>query len=93
MIRSFRHSGLEQFFTTGSKAGIRPEHAKKLQIRLTALDEAAKPQDMGLPGWRLHELKGDRAGQWAVNVSGNWRLIFEFEGEDAVLVDYDDYHG
>lgn len=92
MIKSFRHKGLETFFRTGSKAGIQPAHAKRLRVQLTALDNAVNPQGMALYGWRLHRLTGIRAAQWAVTVNGNWRLTFEFEGQDAVLVDYLDYH-
>lgn len=92
MIRSFRHAGLEKFFTTGSKAGIQPSHARKLVDQLLALDEAEGPQEMNLPGWRLHQLQGNLAGHWSVRVSGNWRITFRFEGKDAILVDYRDYH-
>lgn len=92
MIKSFRHAGLEQFFKTGSKAGIQPKHEAKLSLQLGSLNRAGKPTDMNAPGWRLHELKGNLAGHWSVTVSGNWRLTFKFEGTDAVLVDYQDYH-
>jgi len=92
MIRSYRHKGLRLFADTGSKAGIQPAHARKLRILLTALDVASKPTDMNAPGYRLHALRGDLEGHWTVSVSGNWRLIFAFEGEDAILVDYQDYH-
>jgi proteic killer suppression protein len=92
MIRSFRHKGLERFFLEGSKAGIQAAHAPKLRLQLGRLDAALGAADMNLPGWRLHPLKGGLRGMWAVSVSGNWRLIFAFEGEDAVLVDYVDYH-
>lgn len=92
MIRSFAHKGLGTFFLTGSKKGIQPAHAAKLRLQLAALNRSRKPQDMGLPNWRLHPLKGALAGHWAVWVSGNWRLTFRFEGEDSILVDYQDYH-
>jgi proteic killer suppression protein len=92
MIRSYRHKGLRLFAETGSKAGIQPTHARKLRILLTALDVARKPANMNAPGYALHPLKGDLEGHWAVRVSGNWRLTFAFEGEDAILVDYQDYH-
>ena len=92
MILSFRHRGVEAFFTTGSKAGIQAAHAVKLGARLRRLNEAAKPQDMNLPGWRLHPLKGELKGHWSAWVSGNWRLTFRFVGPDAELVDYLDYH-
>lgn len=92
MIKSFRHKGLEKFFRTGSKAGIQASHAGRLRIQLTALAHAAGPGDMNAPGWHLHRLSGDRAGFYAVSVSGNWRLMFRFDGPDAVDVEYLDYH-
>ena len=92
MIRTYRHKGLQLFAESGSKAGIQPAHARKLRILLTALDAASKPTDMNAPGFELHPLRGKQEGHWAVSVSGNWRLIFAFEDEDAILVDYQDYH-
>ena len=92
VIRSFRHRGIERFFHTGSNAGIRAKHADKLHLQLFALDNAKQPADMNAPGWKLHRLAGPRADHWAVSVSGNWRLTFRFEDEDAILVDYQDYH-
>ena len=92
MIKSFRHRGVEKLFRTGSKAGIQPKHASKLRLQLFALDNAKQAGDMNAPGWKLHPLTGELKGHWAVRVSGNWRLTFKFEGEDAVLVDYQDYH-
>ncbi len=92
MIKSFRHAGLEKFFTTGSKAGIQPDHAKKLERQLLALNLAIQPSAMNIAGWDLHPLKGELVGHWAVKVNGNWRMIFAFEGSDAILVDYLDYH-
>ena len=92
MIRKFRHKGLENFYRTGSKAGIQPAHADRLRRQLTALEFAKRPQDMNAPGWRWHPLKGDLRGAYSVTVSGNWRLIFRFEKSDVELVDYLDYH-
>jgi proteic killer suppression protein len=93
VIKSFRHYGLERFYRTGSKAGIQPKHDKKLRSQLTALDAATQPQDLAaIPSWPLHELKGKPAGRWSITVKGNWRLTFIFEGTDAVLLDYEDYH-
>ena len=92
MIRSYRHKGLRRFAETGSKAGIQPKHAQRLKRLLTALDVASRPEDMNAPGNDLHRSKGNLEGHWSVNVSGNWRLTFLFEGEDAVFVDYQDYH-
>ena len=92
MIKSFRHKGLKNFFKNGSKAGIQPEHAAKLRIQLTRLDDATCPQDMSAPGWGLRRLTADLDEHWAITVNGNWRLTFRFEGENAILVDYQDYH-
>ena len=92
VIKSFEHKGLELFFETGSKKGIQPAHAMKLRKQLGVLNRACKPSDMDAPGWRLHPLKGKLEGHWAVTVNGNWRMTFRFEDEDAVLVDYQDYH-
>lgn len=92
MIKSFEHKGLRAFFDSGSKAGINPKHATKLGRQLARLDTARGPEDMNLPGWNLHPLHGDLAGHHAVSVSGNWRMTFRFEGEDVVLVNYQDYH-
>lgn len=89
MIKSFRHAGVRRFFETGSKAGIQPHHAARLSRQLEKLDTAREPGDMDVPGWRLHPLSN---GHWSVWVNGNWRLTFAFEGEHAVLVDYQDYH-
>lgn len=91
MIKSFRHKGVERFFLKGTKAGIQSAHAAELARQLQRLDVARRPQDMNLPGWELHASKGDLVGHWAVWVSGNWRLTFRFDGEDAVLIDYRDY--
>lgn len=92
MIKSFKHKGLKRFFTTGSTAGINPAHADRLEERLQALHTAITIDDMDLPGWRLHSLKGDRDGLWAVNISGNWRVVFQFKDGHAYVVNYEDYH-
>jgi proteic killer suppression protein len=92
MIQSFRHKGLEQFFLTGSMAGIQPRHAKRLRLILARLHASTGPRDMRLPGLQLHQLSGDRAGEWAVSVSGNWRVTFTFQDTDVMAVDYEDYH-
>lgn len=92
MIQSFRHKGLAKFFATGSQAGIQAVHADRLRLILAALNAAVAPNDMGLPGLRLHPLKGTRSGSWSVSVSGNWRVTFRFSGKDAIDVDYEDYH-
>ena len=92
MIKSFKHKGLEKFFTTGSKAGIQAEHAEKLADRLAFLHAATCVEDMDKPGYRLHTLDGNLKGKWAINVSGNWRIVFEFIDGDAYIVNYEDYH-
>lgn len=92
MIKTFRHKGLEDFFETGSKAGIQPHHASKLSRQLRRLDESSNVSDMNVPGWKLHALEGALVNHYAVWVNGNWRMTFMFEGEHAVLVDYQDYH-
>jgi len=92
MIISFQHKGLRLFYETGSTRGIRADHAKRLARMLTFMDRAMAPEDLDLPGWRLHELKGDRKDFWSLSVSGNWRVIFRFTGTDIELVDYLDYH-
>lgn len=92
VIKSFRHAGLVKFFYTGSKAGIQPVHADKLRIQLATLNTATNASRMDVPGWKLHTLKGDFLNHWSVKVNGNWRMTFLFDGEAAVLVDYQDDH-
>ena len=92
MIKTFKNKELKDFFVNGSKAGIRPDHASKLSRQLLRLDFATNPADMNLPGWKLHPLVGELAGHYSVTVNGNWRMTFMFDGEDAILVDYQDYH-
>ena len=92
MIRSFKHKGLEKFFASGSTAGIQSTHKARIEERLQALHTAFTIEDMNIPGWHLHPLKGDKKGLWAINVSGNWRIVFEFMDGDVYAVDYEDYH-
>jgi proteic killer suppression protein len=92
MILSFRHKGLERFYVDGSRKGIQPDHTQKISRILDRLDASISPADMNLPGYRLHALKGKEAGRWSVTINGNWRITFEFEGRNAILVDYLDYH-
>lgn len=92
MIKSFQHKGPKVFYQTGVTKGIRADHAKRLARVLSFLDRAMTPEDLDLPGWRLHSLKGDRASYWSITISGNWRVIFHFDGTDVELVDYLDYH-
>jgi len=90
--QSFRHIGLERFFKTGTKAGIQPHHAQRLRIQLTTLSVAEVPEEMNVPRWRNHALIGELSGFCSVTVNGNWRLIFKFDGKEAELIDYKDYH-
>ena len=92
MIKSFRHKGLRALFETGSSAGVRPDHAKRLRMQLAALDSAQSVGDMDIVGFRLHPLKGDLAGRWSISVTGNWRVTFEFREGNAFVLDYEDYH-
>ena len=92
MNKSFKHKGLQQFFETGSKGGIIPTHGSKIARILDRLDASKDPKDMNLPGYKLHSLLGKNTGRWSVWVNGNWRITFEFENEDVILIDYEDYH-
>lgn len=92
MIKSFKHKGLKKFFCNGDRSRINEEHVYKLGRILDRLDASVRPQDLNLPGYRLHELKGKEKGIWSVWVSGNWRVTFRFEGGDVINVDYRDYH-
>jgi proteic killer suppression protein len=91
-IRGFRHKGLELLFTAGKVSKVQAEHAERLRLILGRLNVAREPRDMGLPGLKLHPLKGARQGTWSVRVSGNWRVTFVFVGSDVDQVDYEDYH-
>lgn len=92
MIRSIRNKGLRRLYEADESRGVVAEHAEKLRDILARLDSARSVGDMDLPGFRLHPLKGELKGFWAVTVRANWRVIFRFEGPDALDVDYVDYH-
>lgn len=92
MIKSFKHKGLRQFFEKGSTAGINTQQIGKIRLRLGVIDAAKDISDINRPGYQLHPLSGDRAGQWSINVTGNWRITFEFIDGDAYIVNYEDYH-
>ncbi|MCE0851681.1 MULTISPECIES: type II toxin-antitoxin system RelE/ParE family toxin [Pseudomonas] len=92
MIRSFRHKGLRLLHQQGDSSGVRADHVARLRRLLASLEVAQTPSNMNRPGNRLHPLHGKLDGFWAVNVSGNWRLVFRFVGTDVELVDYLDYH-
>lgn len=92
MILSFMHKGLKKYYETGSTAGIQPSHAKRLRLMLAALDTAKQIDDMDLPGFNLHQLKGERKDIWSISVSGNWRVTFMFNEGNAQIINYEDYH-
>lgn len=92
MIKSFRHKGLKRFFETGKSSGIQANHAKKLRMQLIALHTAQKIEDLDIPNFRLHPLKGNLKGRWSIWVSENWRLTFTFENQNVEVLDYEDYH-
>ncbi len=92
MIIHFKHRGLELFYTKGSYRGIPTQFSSRIERILDRLDASRIPNDMDLPGYKFHELKGKRRGVYAVSVSGNWRISFEFKDSDATNVDMEDYH-
>jgi len=92
MIKSWKHTGLKEFFETGSTRKINAQHEKRLRQRLRVIDLAERIEDINLTGYRLHPLKGDRKGCWSVTVTGNWRITFEFQDGDAYILNYEDYH-
>lgn len=92
MIKSFLHKGLAKFFHTGVTSGINSKHAKKLRLILAMLDNAQEINDMNAPGLKLHPLKGCRKNDYAVTVSGNWRVTFQFDAGDVYVTNYEDYH-
>ena len=92
MVRSFKHRGLKRLYERGDRSGIRPDLLETVEDFLARLDEAATPQVLNLPGYRLHPLKGDLQGFWSVTVRANWRIIFRFQGADAFDVELIDYH-
>lgn len=92
MIVSYRHKGLELYATKGDRSKLQPQHVEKIKTILTRLDAAKTAQMMNQPGYGFHQLTGDLKGFYAVKVSGNWRIIFRFDSENAYDVDYIDYH-
>ena len=92
MIKNFRHKGLKRLYENDDRKGVSPEMAGKIARVLARLDVAKAPEQMDLPGLKLHALKGDMKGSWSVWVSGNWRIVFRFEGTDVAQVDLVDYH-
>jgi proteic killer suppression protein len=92
MIQSFRHRGLKRLHERGDPSKLRADQAERIGIALADLNAARTPQDLDLPGYRLHRLKGDLRDSWSIRVSANWRVIFRFEGGDVCDVDLVDYH-
>ena len=92
MIKSFKHKGLKKYFETGSSSGIQPKHQRKLRMQLAAIDTAQAIEDINLPGFKLHPLKGNRDGIWSITVNGNWRITFEYINGNAFILNYEDYH-
>ena len=92
MIKSWKHKGLRLFFQKGDISKIQAQHQIKLKIILQLLDAASQPEDLNLPGLRFHSLQGAYKGYYSVSVNGNWRIIYAFDGVNAVLIDYLDYH-
>ncbi|MGH9872084.1 MAG: type II toxin-antitoxin system RelE/ParE family toxin [Pyrinomonadaceae bacterium] len=92
MIRSFRHRGLQEFFDTGSKRRISPDLAGRIARRLDVLEAAQRIADIDAHGFKLHRLKGERQGEWAISVSGNWRITFKFSNGEAADINLEDYH-
>lgn len=92
MIRNFRHKGLDRFFRKSDRRGVDAKHADRIRRILDRLDAATRPEDMNLPGYKFHGLKGDRKGTFAVSVSGNRRITFGFVEGDATDVNLEDYH-
>ena len=92
MIKSFKHKGLEKFFTRGVTNGIQASHAKKLRNQLYLLEASVSVNDIDVPGYDLHKLKGKRSDIWSIKVNGNWRLTFEFKDGNVYILNYEDYH-
>jgi proteic killer suppression protein len=92
MISSFKHKGLQEFYETGNAAGIQAKHKKRLKLQLVALDTATCIDDMDIPGFELHQLRGNKKGIWSIKVNGNWRTTFKFEDGNVYIVNYEDYH-
>ena len=92
MIKALRHKGLKKFYETGVSSGIKTTHITRLRMQLLALDTARQIEDMDIPGFKLHPLRGKMKGRWSISVSGNWRITFEFRDGNAYVLDYEDYH-
>jgi toxin HigB-1 len=92
MIKSFRHKGLAAYFATGDRAGLPQPMVRRIAHRLAVLHAATELRHIGLPGYRLHPLKGDQQGRWSISVTGAWRLTFRWESGDVLDLDLEQYH-
>ena len=92
MIVSFRHRGLKRLYERGDRSRVSPQLVDQAEDILGLLDMAKDPEDMNLPGYRLHRLRGNLRGFWSITVSGNWRIVFRFDGGNAFDIDLIDYH-
>ena len=92
MIKTFRHNGLRRLYETGGTSGVQTSHVKRLRLQLTALDTAQIIEDMDIPGFQLHPLKGEMRGRWSISVNGNWRITFDIEQGKIANLDLEDYH-
>jgi toxin HigB-1 len=92
MIRTFKNKAVERLFREGKVKGVPKELEKRIRVRLEVIDSAEVIDDIRIPGYDLHELKGDRKGTWSIKVSGNWRITFNFENKDAYDIELEDYH-
>jgi toxin HigB-1 len=92
MIKSIKHKGLERLFIKNSVSGVQADYAPRITLILDAIDAAEQVNELDLPGFRLHRLKGDKRNLWSVRISANWRITFEFENGDAYILDLEDYH-
>lgn len=92
MIQTFKNKALERLFKEGNAKGIPKELEKRIRVRLEVIDAAQIIDDLKIPGYDLHQLKGDRQGTWSIKVSGNWRITFKFKNNNASDIDLEDYH-
>ncbi|MDE2904219.1 MAG: type II toxin-antitoxin system mRNA interferase toxin, RelE/StbE family [Chloroflexota bacterium] len=92
MIRTIRHRGLKRLHDQGDASRLRADQRERIGVALAILDSARSPNDLAVPGFRLHQLKGRLRGFWSIRITGNWRIVFRFDGDDVFDVDYVDYH-
>ncbi|MCY3896196.1 MAG: type II toxin-antitoxin system mRNA interferase toxin, RelE/StbE family [Chloroflexi bacterium] len=92
MIRTIRHRGLKRLHDQGDASRLRADQRERIRVALTMLDSARSPDDLAVPGFRLHQLKGRLRGFWSMRITGNWRIVFRFDGDDVFDVDFVDYH-